>query len=196
MRGDEEDAPPALWEVGTTYEGGSSAMTNSIPRSQSSSSAAWSPGGDRKLFPHFKAHPVPYLNVKMEDPFWAPRQETARETTLAWTTRAHDRSGGLDALRGDPDGYIAQTTLGEMEHVKLLEAMATAIGVEDDPDIARLVDAWSAPLIEGQAADGYLAEKYPLGSSRSYERFEVRHGWRSHEDYLIGHYIEAAIAFR
>ena len=81
-------------------------------------------------------------------------------------------------------------------HVKFIEAMATAGGLRDDPTLVALIDAWATPLIEAQAADGYLAERYPPGFSRPPRRWEVVRGWASHEDYLIGHYIEAAIADR
>lgn len=148
------------------------------------------------LFPFFQAHPVSYLSVQMQDGFWAPRQRTTRDVSVAWVTRAHDRAGGLAALKASPDDYASETTPGEMEHVKFLEAMASVVGVDEDPDIVSLIDAWAEPLIDGQAADGYLAERFPIGHSRpSLQRWAVVRGFESHEDYALGHYIEAAIAY-
>lgn len=150
----------------------------------------------RGLFPHYKAHPVSYLDVEMRDLFWAPRQQTTRKTSIDWISRAHDAAGGLAELRRNPELYQARTRLGEMEHVKFIEAMAAAVGVKPDSSIVALIDAWAEPLIDAQAADGYLAEGFPLGLSRPANRWEVCRGWVSHEDYLIGHYIEAAIGYR
>lgn len=49
-------------------------------------------------------------------------------------------------------------------------------------------------LVEAQGTDGYLQEKFPPGFDRPAPRWQAVH-W-SHEDYTIGHYIEAAIAHR
>jgi len=74
--------------------------------------------------------------------------------------------------------------------------MANVVGVRQDPDIELLIDACSSPSIEAQAPDGYLGDAFPEGFSRPPTRWEVVHGWHSHEDYLIGSYIDAAIAHR
>ncbi len=145
-------------------------------------------------FPHFKSTPVSYLNVRMQDAFWAPRQKTTREVSVQWVAGSHDHAGGLDAFREDPQHYVAETRAGEMEHIKFIEAMATVAGVERDPAIVGLIDAWIKPLIAGQGADGYLGAAFPPGLNHPPQRWQAA-PW-SHEDYTIGHYLEAAIAYR
>jgi uncharacterized protein len=117
---------------------------------------------------------------------------TVRTATVAWVTRALDEAGGLERYRDDGPRYVAKTKPGGMEHVKFIESMANVLGVDLDADVKGLVDAWGERLIEAQSDDGYLASAlsaFPL--TRRWEPVP----W-SHEDYLIGHYIEAAIAYR
>jgi DUF1680 family protein len=149
-----------------------------------------------ELFPHFRAYPVSYLQVRLEDSFWTPRQATVRETTVPWVTAAHDAAGGLVGFRSDLGQYVAETTPGDVEHIKFIEAMATVLGVKSEPDVEGLIDSWAKPLMEGQGSDGYLAEGFPVGLTRPPHRWEVAKGVASLEDYAIGHYIEAAIAYR
>jgi uncharacterized protein len=149
---------------------------------------------DDRLFPHFRAQPISYLHVRMEDGFWVPRQKATRETTVPWVTHAHDRSGGVEAFRRLRGDYVAKTTLGEVEHVKFIEAMASVLGVQYDDDIAGLVDAWSSQLVRAQSDDGYLGERFPPSFVRLARRWEPI--WWSHEDYFVGHYIEAAIGYQ
>ncbi|MBI4166797.1 MAG: glycoside hydrolase family 127 protein [Acidobacteria bacterium] len=135
-----------------------------------------------------------YLHVKMQDTFWVPRQKTVHDVSVEWVTSRHDKAGGLEMFKKDPEHYVAGTRRGEMEHIKFIEAMANVIGVRPDPAIAGLIDAWAKPLIDGQGADGYLGEHFPSGLNHPPHRWQAV--WWSHEDYTIGHYLEAAIAYR
>lgn len=158
------------------------------------STQASSPVDLSKRFPHYLNQPVPYFQVRMQDAFWAPRQKTTHEVSLQWVTSRHDHAGGLEAFKKDPRHYAAETQPGEMEHIKFIEAMATVAGIDPDPAIIGLIDAWIKPLIEGQGADGYLGASFPPGVNRLPQRWQAA-PW-SHEDYTIGHYLESAIAYR
>jgi DUF1680 family protein len=81
-----------------------------------------------------------------------------------------------------------------MEHVKFIEAMATIVGLQQDHAMCAFIDAWAQPLMAGQSADGYLAEHWPTSFHHPKKRWS--HVRTSHEDYAIGNYIEAAIAYR
>lgn len=148
----------------------------------------------KQRFPYFKSTPVPYWNVRLHDSFWSPRQKTTREVTIPWLTKAHDRAGGLAAFEAHPESYRAAETVVNMESIKLIEAMATVVGLTPDKGIKGLTDAWIKPLIHAQGADGYLEEHFPPGLARPPERWQAV--WWSHEAYTTGHYIESAIAFR
>lgn len=145
-------------------------------------------------FPYFQSEPVSYLHVRMQDTFWAPRQKITHAVSVPWVTQAHDRSGGLTQFKKESDTYVAQTQLGSTEHVKFIEAMAAVIGVQRDPAVVGMIDAWAKPLIEKQGADGYLAEHFPRAENHPSQRWMPV--WWSHEDYHIGHYLESAIAYR
>ena len=147
-----------------------------------------------KRFPYFQSTPVPYFNVKMQDAFWAPRQKTVRDITVPWATRHWDEAGGLEAYKAQPATYKARTQPGDMEAVKFIEAMAAVVGLERDPAIEGLVDAWARVLIDGQGPDGYLQSGFGLTISHPPKPWQA-FPW-SHESYIIGHYLESAIAYR
>ena len=143
-------------------------------------------------FPYFLTDPVPYFAVRLEDSFWAPRQQLLHDVSVPWATRHFDASGGLDAYRKQPDGYHAKTRAGDAEATKFIEAMAAVVGLRRDGAIEGLVDAWGKNLINGQGKDGYLEFGYPHGASLTNRWVPV---WSSHEDYVLGHYLEAGIGY-
>jgi uncharacterized protein len=145
-------------------------------------------------FPHFPSKPVPYFNVRMQDTLWAPRQKIVREVTIPWATRHWDESGGLNAYKAQPATYKARTQPGDMEAIKFIEAMAAVVGLERDPAIEGLVDAWAKVLIDGQGPDGYLQSAYRATIAKPPTRWQAF--TLSHESYLIGHYLESAIGYR
>lgn len=145
-------------------------------------------------FPYFQSTPVSYRRVRLLDEFWAPRQRTTREVSVAWVTKAHDRAGGLNAYRSQRESYRADASVVNMEAIKFIEAMAAVIGVERDKDIEGLINAWIQPLLAAQGMDGYLLENFPPGLERPPRRWQPV--WWSHESYTIGHYIESALAHR
>lgn len=145
-------------------------------------------------FPYFQSTPVSYRNVKMQDTFWAPRQRVTREVTIPWITKARDSAGGLEAFKLHSGGYVAGGKVVNMEAIKLIEAMATVVGLQPDSDIEGLISAWVKPVFLAQGADGYLQENFPPGLDHPALRWQAV--WWSHEAYTTGHYIESAIAYR
>jgi DUF1680 family protein len=146
-----------------------------------------------KRFPHFKSTLVSHRHVRMRDTIWASRQRATREVTIPWLTGAHDRAGGLTAFTADPAEYRATDSVVNMEAIKLIEAMATIVGLERDPAIEGLSHTWIERLVQAQGADGYLEEHFPPGLARPPQRWQPV--WWSHESYATGHYIDAAIAY-
>jgi uncharacterized protein len=144
------------------------------------------------IFPHFESEPVPYFHVRLQDAFWAPRQRLLATVSVPWATRHLDPAGGLDAFRADPEGYETKLRRGDFEAIKFVEALAAVVGLERDEAIEGLTAAWGRAMIDGQAADGYFEFGWPLGADPA-KRW--RASWISHEDYGLGHYIEAAIGY-
>lgn len=160
--------------------------------------------GDGKVAPpderfaYFLSTPVGYRAVHFTDTLWAARQQVTRDVTVPWVTGGNDPAGGVRAYRSNPAGYVPRTKLGDMEAVKFVEAMASVIGRDPTSSAARAIQGYSskyiAQLISVQSADGYLQERYPVSVARPKTRWQP--SFWSHEDYLTGHYIEAAIAYR
>jgi DUF1680 family protein len=144
-------------------------------------------------FPYFTSVPVPYVNVRMQDEFWAPRQRVVREVTVPWATRHFDTSGGLDAFRAHPQDYRPSLTSGDLEAIKFIEAMAAVIGQGRDPAMEGLAEAWGKEMRTAQGADGYWWWGWPTSREPAQRWKPV---WWSHEDYSIGHYLESGLAFK
>lgn len=160
--------------------------------------------GDGKVAPpterfaYFLSTPVDYRAVRFTDTLWVSRQQVTRDVTVPWVTEATDSAGGVLAYRANPAGYACRTKLGAMEAVKFVEAMATVIGRDPKTSEALAIQGYSSKyisrMISAQSPDGYLQENYAIGVARPATRWQP--SFWSHEDYLTGHYIEAAIAYR
>jgi DUF1680 family protein len=144
-------------------------------------------------FPHFRSRPLPYLNVTLRDRFWAPRQELLTTVTVPWATRHHDAAGGVEAYAAAPGTYVPDFHPGNYEAIKHVEALATVVGLTRDPTLDGLTQVWLQKLAAGQTEDGYFAFGWPLGADPA-QRWRTRRD--SHEAYALGHYLEAAIAYR
>jgi len=145
------------------------------------------------LFPHFKSIPVSYLQIKLQDNFWAPRQKTVRAVSVPWATRHFDAAGGVDAYRAHSETYVAEVEKGDLEAIKFVESMAAVVGLQRDAVIEGLTKTWGREMIASQQADGYWPFGWPLASDPAHRWRAV---WWSHEDYALGHYIESGIAFK
>lgn len=146
-----------------------------------------------KRFPYFKSVPVSYLQVTLQDSFWAPRQQILRHVTVAWATRHYDDAGGLDAYKSHPNTYIPKIEEGDLEAIKFVEAMSAVLGLRRDSAIEAVTRAWAQEMIKYQEADGYWSFGWPLARDKANRWRAV---WWSHEDYALGHYLESAIGFK
>jgi DUF1680 family protein len=110
---------------------------------------------------------------------------------MPWATHHIDRGGGLPVFEVEPTSYRAKIDAGG-EAIKLVESMASVVGLERDEAIEGLVRAWAHELTQDQDPAGYWRFGWPLGADRD---MRWKPEWWSHEDYLLGHYLEAAIAY-
>jgi DUF1680 family protein len=146
-----------------------------------------------KRFPYFQSTPVSYLNVKMQDSLWAPRQKMLHSVSVPWATRHLDEAGGVDAFKLHPHDYRAKVRSGDLEAIKFIEAMAVVLGLQRDASIEGLTKTWQSEVIAAQTPDGYWPFGWPLATDPA-KRWRAL--WWSHEDYALGHYLESAIALR
>lgn len=144
-------------------------------------------------FPYFLSTPVSYLKVRMTDSFWASRQKPLPGVTVPWAARHYDAAGGLSAYQRDPTTYHCEVHGDDLESIKFVESMATVVGLQRDASMEGFIRVWSERMIAVQKPDGYRPVNWPLPADPNHRWRAV---WWSHEDYGLGHYIEAGIALR
>lgn len=147
--------------------------------------------------------PVPFSDVRLSDPFWAQRIETNRTTSLPLVYQMFVDNGNLDnfakaanRMPGDFRGYLSADS-----HVyKCLEGMAYALMLHPDEKLAAELNAAASNAAAAPRADGYADTYFVLGTTgrgeggRTIDLKPWQDPMGAHEDYCMGHMIEAAIA--
>ncbi|MEM3926166.1 MAG: glycoside hydrolase family 127 protein [Desulfurococcaceae archaeon] len=147
---------------------------------------------DTTLSPHARLKPVPITNVKLKDTFWAPRIELLSTSTLPAIYSKLEESGALNNFRrilgrvqAEFKGYVFAD-----EHVyKWLEATAWLLSYKRNRELEEKVKE-VVELVEAvQEPDGYINTRFHGKPEERYKNLR----W-SHELYVGGHMIQAAIA--
>jgi len=137
---------------------------------------------------------VPARQVKLSDPFWAPRMETNRTRTLAHCIRWCEKTGRIEnfvrAGAGHKGGFQG-TWFNDSDVYKVLEGASYCLADRDDPKLRKAVDDLVAKIAAAQQADGYLYCYHTLGDPRLRWK-QIRRPAR-HELYCAGHLIEAGV---
>jgi hypothetical protein len=140
-----------------------------------------------------RLQPLPLARVDIRDGFWAPKLRVYREKTiphswfyLQWELRALRRAAG-QPVEGELNG-----TWGEANLYKFLETAAYSLAQERDPALERQVDEVIELLAAGQQPDGYL-HVYVTNNGKTPWDPDFLDG--SHDGYVLGHLIEAAIEY-
>ena len=143
--------------------------------------------------PPAKIEPVSWMNVRINDGFWAPRQKalltnTMKEQFVQLDAKKYRQNFERAANRktGEYVGYV----FNDSDVYKVLEAASFTLGIERAPWLEKEVDDWIALIGRAQEADGYLDCHYQL--------MEPNNKWTNlrdnHEMYCAGHLFEAASA--
>ncbi len=136
---------------------------------------------------------IPLGRVRIDDPFWTPRQDVIREVTLDLQHDILQKSGAIDALKmqwkeGQPN---PPHPFWESDVAKWIEAAGYSLTTHPDPELEARVDAVIDIMGKAQQPDGYLYVYYSL--------VEPGNRWTNlrdkHEMYCAGHLIEAAVAY-
>lgn len=106
-----------------------------------------------------KLTPVPFSQVTLDDPFWAPRQETNRRVSIPHMYRMLVDTGRIAAFdlnftRPVPSPIVL--IFGDSDPAKWLEAACYTLITHPDPQLAALVDEVVDKIISAQQPDGYL----------------------------------------
>ena len=140
----------------------------------------------------YRRSPLPLAQVRIDDPFWTPRQELIRSQTLPQQEQMMQRLGRFEALTlswrpGDPN---QPHIFWESDLAKWIEAASYCLAVRPDPELDQAVDRVIELLAGAQQPDGYLNVYFTV--VRPGQRFtDLRD---AHELYCAGHLIEAGVA--
>ena len=150
---------------------------------------------DTSRSPFARLRPVPITAVTLTDAFWSPRRRANREIALPAQYRFCEGTGLMDNFRraaGRKDMPFQGVSFTDPPVYKWLEAAAWTLATDDDPVLARLVDAVVEEIAAAQEQDGYLNTYFTF--DRAGQRWsDLR---EMHELYSAGHLIQAAIAHR
>ncbi|MCD6520145.1 MAG: glycoside hydrolase family 127 protein [Anaerolineae bacterium] len=137
--------------------------------------------------------PVSWKNVRIEGPFWGPRQEVNRAVTLPIEYEQLKKTGRLDAwkLEWKPGQPNPPHHFWDSDVAKWIEAAAYSLATHPDEQLSRRVDEVIDWIAAAQQEDGYLNIHFTV--------VEPENRWKNlrdmHELYCAGHLIEAAVAY-
>jgi DUF1680 family protein len=163
--------------------------------------APWNEQGviylDRSL--NARLHPVPVQAVHMGDGFWTARRKMTTERSLPSMLELLEEHGVVDNFRrlaGKPELARKGPLYTDSDLYKWMEGAAWAIASNEtsEADKQKLrgdIDSLTNTILAAQEPSGYL-NTYFVGD-RVHLRFtDLLH---SHEDYCLGHLIQAGIAY-
>ena len=144
--------------------------------------------------------PVPFTEVRVDDPFWGPRLETNRTATIPYAIRMCEETGRIDNFAVAAKlkaGKFVGYRYNDSDVFKVLEAAAYSLHVHPDPGLAAKVDQIVSYIAAAQEPDGYLytprtIDPKSMPPRTGPERWSFLE--QSHELYNVGHMYEAAVA--
>ncbi len=146
-----------------------------------------------------RLHPVPLQAVRMGDGFWAGRRKITTERSLPTMLELLEEHGVVDNFRrlsGKKNVPRRGPLYTDSDLYKWIEAASWAIASNETSDSDKQkfrgqIDSLASDIIAAQEPSGYLNTYYVADKVRL--RFTEL--TRSHEDYCLGHLLQAGIAY-
>ncbi|MDQ2843985.1 MAG: glycoside hydrolase family 127 protein [Acidobacteriota bacterium] len=152
---------------------------------------------DHSLNAHL--HTVPIQAVHMGEGFWSARRRVTTERSLPTMLAELESHGVVDnfrRLQGHPEILRRGRISTDSDLYKWIEAAAWALASNEttDADKTKLrgdIDSLVTHILAAQEASGYL-DTYFMGDKAHLRFTDLTH---SHEDYCLGHLLQAGIAY-
>ena len=172
-----------LWVLIGTGLLASAAIISGVPEALSQ----WS-GREGKILP------IPVKNVQLEGGFWGPKMRTYKDRTIphSWHYMGYDIRSLRKAAGEKTDGPF-NNTWGEANLYKFLETIAHSLGMFPDAALEKQVDEIVELIGRAQRANGY-SHVFIINEGKPDWDPEFLDG--SHDGYVLGHLIEAAIEYQ
>jgi uncharacterized protein len=146
-----------------------------------------------------RLHPVPVQAVHLTDGFWSARRRVTTERSLPTLLALLEEHGAVDNFRrlsGRKTVARRGPLYTDSDVYKWMEAAAWALASNEtaETDKQRLrgeLDGLISDIVAAQEPTGYL-NTYYVGDKAKLRFAELT---RSHEDYCLGHLIQAGIAY-
>ena len=157
------------------------------------------------------------MNVTITSPFWKRRRDQIVESVIPYqwgvmndeidTTVPDDPAGNqladnkshavanLKVAAGELDDEFHGMVFQDSDVYKWLEEAAYALAYHPDPELKALCDRTVDLIARAQQSDGYLDTPYQIKSGVWADRPRFSLIQQSHKMYVMGHYIEAAVAY-
>ncbi|HEY7304732.1 MAG TPA: beta-L-arabinofuranosidase domain-containing protein [Bryobacteraceae bacterium] len=146
-----------------------------------------------------RLHPVPVQAVRLGDGFWSARRRITTERSLPTLLDLLEEHGVVDNFRrlsGRPDLPRKGPLYTDSDLYKWIEAASWALASNETSEAEKQklrgdVESLASHIIAAQEPSGYL-NTYFVGDKARLRFTDLLH---SHEDYCLGHLIQAGIAY-
>jgi hypothetical protein len=146
-----------------------------------------------------RLHPVPIQAVHLGDGFWTTRRKVTTERSLPTLLDLLEEHGVVDNFRrlsGRPDLPRKGPLYTDSDLYKWIEAASWALASNETSDAEKQalrgdIESLASHIIAAQEPSGYL-NTYFVGDKARLRFTDLPH---SHEDYCLGHLIQAGIAY-
>lgn len=146
-----------------------------------------------------RLHTVPVSAVRLSDGFWGARRKVTVERSLPTMLQLLEEHGVVDNFRrlsGRKNVPRKGPVYTDSDLYKWIEAASWALASPDTSDFDKQkfrgeIDSLISDIVAAQEPSGYL-DTYYVGDKARLRFTELT---RSHEDYCLGHLIQAGIAY-
>ncbi len=139
--------------------------------------------------------PQEMSKVRIHSEFWKNKITVNHKSTIAACIRNCENTERINNFKraaGTMEGGFQGYYFDDSDVYKVLEGIAYTLAVEPDPELEKKADQWIDLICSAQQEDGYLVCYFILGTNGETRWTDMER----HEDYCLGHMIEAAIAYK